>query len=108
MYERFISSSMLTGCWLAATISDIEVLDVEGVVFDELPARFDLITHERGEHQVCFGVIFGTHLQQGADGWIHRRFPELLWVHLAETLVAVDRDALLSGGNEIVDDLVER
>ena len=43
--------------------SDIQVLDVERVVFDELAARLDLIAHERREHQIGFGVIFGADLQ---------------------------------------------
>ena len=45
----------------------VEVLDVERVVFDELAARLDLIAHQRREHQVGFGVIFGAHLQQRPD-----------------------------------------
>src|SRR5262245_14325372 len=100
MYERFISSSMLTGCWLAAAISDIEILHVERVFFDELPTRLDLVAHQRREHQVRFGVVFSSDLQQRPNRRIHRRFPELLGVHLAESLVAVDRYALLPRRNE--------
>ena len=33
-------------------------------------------------------------LQQPAHGGIHRRFPELLGIHLAQALVALDRDAV--------------
>src|ERR1044072_2434309 len=97
MYDRFISSSMLTGCWLAA-ISDIEGLDVEGVVFDELAPGFDLISHQRREHQIGFRVIFGAHLQERSDGGIHRRLPQLLRIHFAETLVPAGRAALLARG----------
>src|SRR5215208_1385662 len=114
MYERFISSSILTGTLLAAISlirrlglsatggqeqrscqfpisnfqlpsadlfercvlgvgnwelgvdkrSDIEILDVERVVFDELAARFDLVAHQRREHQVGLGVVFGLDLKQ--------------------------------------------
>src|ERR1051325_6415278 len=113
MYDPFISSSMLTGCWCAAIsvifllapgshprrvphrcspsaiqasgshsrrrfagggthpprvrrrgLLDVEILDVERVVLDELPARFDLVAHERREHEIRFGVIFGAHLQK--------------------------------------------
>src|SRR6476646_7834000 len=44
--------------------SDVEILDVERIVLDEFPPWLHLVTHERGEHQVGFGVIFGAHLQQ--------------------------------------------
>src|SRR6478736_1424409 len=74
---------------------DVKILDVERIVFDELPARLDLIAHQRGEHQVRFRVIFGLHLEQRPLLGLHRRRPELIGVHLAEALVAVDRDALL-------------
>ena len=53
-------------------------------------------------------MVFRTDLQQRAHRWVHRRFPELLRVHLAKTLVAVDRDALLAGGEEVVDKFVDR
>src|SRR5829696_4822629 len=99
MYERFISSSMLTGTLLAAMsvmrsscrdsglgtrhsefpsslvqnvrmsqnalrvaeprvppVSDIEVLHVQRVVFNELPARLDLVAHQRREHLIGFRV----------------------------------------------------
>src|SRR3954447_876791 len=108
MYERFISSSMLTGNLFSemsvigqnesraddhaaptractrlarrtaglvrsgaparparasavAHRSDVEVLDVERVVFDELAARFHLVPHEGREHEVRFHVILGAH-----------------------------------------------
>src|SRR6516162_1833608 len=108
MYERFISSSMLTGTLVAAmsvmsasrlqfavqrsglvraseiTVgacferrptrnleadpeplrSDVEVFHVQRVVLDELAARLDLIAHQRGEHQVGFGVVLGLDLQE--------------------------------------------
>src|SRR5437660_12859102 len=128
MYERFISSSMLTG-WcrrIGSAIdgretfyvlrsprsaflerrtenrerpaSDVKILYVERVVFDELPAGLDLVAHQRREHQVGFRVVFGAHLQQRPHARIHRRFPELLGTHLAEALVAVHGDALLARG----------
>src|SRR5437762_3392355 len=121
MYERFISSSMLTGTLFAAISvmwvaglrharpegraywsrerSDIEVFYVERVVFDELAARLDLIAHERGEHQVGFRVVLGLHLQQRALRRVHRRFPQRVRVHFSETLIAIDRDALFPSGN---------
>src|SRR5688572_1886027 len=140
MYERFISSSMLTGmrdgsgvsmviqqisasiadasvlrlpianCRLSMTPvqSDIEVLDIQRVVFNELAARLDLIAHQRREHQVGFRVIFGAYLEQCPARGIHRRFPERLRVHLTEALVPVHGDATASGGDEELDQLVQR
>src|SRR3954468_3627190 len=102
MYERFISSSILTGileaaisvmaCWPGlqagrAKRLDIQVLDVEGVVLDEFASRLDLVAHEGGEHQVRLGVILGPDLQQRALGGIHRGLPQRVGVHLAKTLV---------------------
>src|SRR5689334_16773521 len=120
MYERFISSSMLTGIFDAATsviessgahgygqdlalvpipsplpLSDVEVLYVERVVFDELAARLDLVAHQRREHQVRLGVVLGSDLQQRPLRRIHRGLPQRVRVHLAETLVAVHGHALL-------------
>ena len=39
---------------------------------------------------------------------IHRRLPQRVRVHLAKALVAIDRDALLAGGDEELDEIVER
>src|SRR6266545_457014 len=124
MYERFISSSMFTGTLLEMSVmvcggdgrfanrpyrrSNIEVLDVERVVFDELAARLDLVAHQGGEHQVRGRVIFRLDLQERPLGRIHRGLPQRVRVHLAEALVAVDGDALLAGGDEELDEIVER
>src|SRR6187401_866007 len=113
MYERFISSSMLTGtlfggmfggfiqqwggcrdasCRVAESPEwlNIQIADVERVVFDELPTRLDLVTHQRGEHLIGFCMVFGTHLQERSNVGIHRRRPERLGVHLTEALITVD------------------
>ena len=41
---------------------DVKVLDVERIVLDELATWFDLVTHERGKHQVGFGIVFRANL----------------------------------------------
>src|SRR5204862_7105187 len=53
-------------------------------------------------------LVFRPHLQQRALGRIHRGFPQRVRVHLAEALVAVDRDPFLAGGDEELDEVVER
>src|SRR5262245_55618615 len=69
-------------------------LDVEPrvlrVALDEPPARFHFITHERGEDLVGFDRVLDRDLQNGASLRIHGRFPELLGIHFAQTLVALD------------------
>ena len=37
---------------------DVEILHVEGVVFDKFAARFDVLAHERGEDGLGFGDVF--------------------------------------------------
>ena len=112
MYERFISSSMLTGILLCAGAFmgwsrrvrkapvptrragpfgpaglHVEVPHVERVVFDEFAARLDLIAHQRREHLIRLGVILGADLQQRPVFRIHGRQPQGVRVHLAEPFV---------------------
>src|SRR6185436_18608876 len=121
MYERFISSSMLIGMRLPVGVVmylsggpdasqarglHVEVSHVEGVVFDELATRLDLITHKGGEHLVSLGVVLGADLQQGTVLRIHRRRPQRVRVHLAKTLVAIDGDALAASCDKELHELV--
>src|SRR5213593_530130 len=72
-------------------ISDVEVSDIQGVVFDEAPARLDGITHENGKNLVGLYRIVDRDLQQCAGIGIHGGLPELFRVHLAETFIALHR-----------------
>src|SRR6476620_2947999 len=74
--------------------SDVEELHVAGVLLDERPARLDVLTHEHGEDLVGLGGVVERDLQQRAGALVHRRLAELLVVHLAEALVALDRVVL--------------
>ncbi len=69
---------------------DVEVLDVERVVFNELPASLDIFSHEGGEDVLCFGDIFKLHLEQRSDRRIHGRLPQLGSRHFTQALVALD------------------
>jgi len=40
---------------------NVQVLDVEGIVFDELAARFYVFAHERGKDGFSFGDVFELH-----------------------------------------------
>jgi hypothetical protein len=42
-------------------VLDIQVLYVERVFFDELPAGFDVFTHQRGEDGLALGDVFESH-----------------------------------------------
>src|SRR6478735_5796894 len=74
--------------------SDVEELHVAGVLLDERPTRLDVLTHEHGEDLVGLGGVVERDLQQRAAVLVHRRLAELLVVHLAEALVALDRVVL--------------
>ena len=41
---------------------NIQVLDVQRVVFDELAPRFHILTHQRGENGLTLGEVFQLHL----------------------------------------------
>src|SRR6267142_346482 len=115
MYERFISSSMLTGILLCAgvlmknaglrdqafrdrgctrpqsyTPLDVEISDVERVFLDELAPRLDLVAHQGREHLVRLGVVLGADLEERPVFRVHGGRPQRVRVHLAESLVAVD------------------
>src|SRR6266508_6486296 len=136
MYERFISSSMLTGTLFGIGVVmlqmpgplreaqayvrgaspaegrpawwlHIQIANVECVVRDELAAGLDLVAHECGEHLVGLRVIFRTDLQERPNIRIHGRRPERVRVHLAQALVAVDGDPLLAGGDEVLDEIID-
>jgi hypothetical protein len=40
------------------SLLDIQVLDIQCIVFDELAPRFDILTHQRGEDMLGLGNIF--------------------------------------------------
>ena len=60
------------------------------VRLDELPAQFDLVAHERREHPIRPDGVLDGDAQHAADFRVHGRLPELVRVHLTETLVALD------------------
>src|SRR5262245_59706567 len=62
----------------ARRTSNIQVLHVQRIVFDELASCFYVFTHQRGEDGFGFGQVFELHGEQRAALGIHSRFPELL------------------------------
>src|SRR5699024_5737640 len=70
--------------------SDVEEADVLGVLLDEAAAGLDVVAHQHGEDGVGVGGLVDRDLLQGAGGRVHGGGLQLLPVHLAQTLVALD------------------
>src|SRR6186713_2418901 len=88
--------------------SDVEVGHRQRVLLDELAARFDLVTHQRGEDFIRRQDVLDAHLHEPARRRVDGGIPELLGVHLAEALVTLDRLALARLVDEPGHGLLER
>src|SRR6266513_731271 len=71
-------------------VSDVEVGDRQSVLLDELAARLDLVPHEGREDIVGGHRVLDPHLHEPSCFRIDGRLPQLLRVHLAQALVALD------------------
>ena len=69
----------------------------------EFAPGLDFVAHQPGEQHVGVGGVVDLDLQQRAHIGIERRFPQLLGVHLAKTLVALHGQALAAGGEHRVE-----
>src|SRR6266545_2342308 len=87
---------------------DVEVDHVEGVPFDELAPRLHGVAHEDGEDLVGAHRVIHGHPEQRARLRIHGGFPELLGVHLAQSLVALERHPVLREVHHHLDEPIER
>src|ERR687898_2167681 len=88
-------SSMRPGFRAPVSRSDIEEADVLRVFLDEDPARLDLVPHQHREELAGADLVLDLDTDEQPPLRIHRRLPELVLVHLAETLEAGELDALL-------------
>ncbi len=68
------------------------------MALDEAAARRDLTAHEHSEDAVSFSGILDLYLQQRAPCGVHGGFPELVWVHFAQPLVALQGHLALAQG----------
>src|SRR3989304_1981870 len=59
-------------------VSDIQVGDLQRIVFDEVTTRFDHIAHQGAEDLVGSDRILDAHLQQATGLRVHRGIPQLL------------------------------
>jgi hypothetical protein len=69
----------------------VQVPDAERVQLDEGAARLDLVAHQLGEDLVGGDAVLDLHLEQPPRLRVHRRLPELLGIHFAQSLVPLDR-----------------
>ncbi len=54
---------------------NVQILNVQRVVFDKFAARFDLVAHQHSENLIGFDRVINFDLQQGALFGVHRGFP---------------------------------
>src|SRR5258706_16160466 len=73
----------------------IQVAHIQRVLLDEGAPGLDFVSHEDGEDGVGVDVILDLDAEETALGGVHGGFPELGRIHLAETLVALNRNTLL-------------
>src|SRR6476646_36913 len=78
--------------------SDVDALPVECVrrVDDEVLARADVAAHEQLEHPGGGVEVGSGDLAQGAVARVHGGLGELVGIHLAQALVALQRLGLLA------------
>lgn len=62
---------------------DVQVLDLKGMIFDELPTGFNLFSHEHREQPFGLGSNVRIHAEKRSRGGVHRGLPELNRVHFA-------------------------
>ena len=48
-------------CSATAKKSDIQILHIQRVLFDELPPRLYVLAHQRGEDGLALGNVFKSH-----------------------------------------------
>src|SRR3954470_9306083 len=80
--------------------SHVQIGDVERIFLDELASRLDDVAHQPGEDLVGDVGLGDLDLEKGAVGRVQRRLPELVGVHLAKALVALDGETLAAGGED--------
>src|ERR1051325_12050264 len=93
---------------IGTALLDVEVAHVERVLLDEPPPRLDLVAHQRRKDLVGLVGVFDSHLQQDPRVWVHGRLPQLLGIHLAEPLEALDLEAVSRLAHQLGDGLAER
>src|SRR2546425_4889826 len=73
----------------------VEVPHPERVQLDKRAPRLDFVAHQLGEDLVGGDAVLDLHPEQSPGRHVHGRFPELLWIHLAQALVALQAHRFL-------------
>src|SRR6185369_1593756 len=79
---------------VASRTSDVKVPYLACLGVDEVLARRDLLDHQNREDRVGRIGMLDLGTEERPRGRVHRRLPELIGIHLAEALEALDRDVL--------------
>src|SRR6478752_7107416 len=74
--------------------SNVEIGHAQGIVLDELAARFDDVAHELHEQVVRIRHVLDLYLQKRAHVTVESRFPELLRGHFAKAFIALQLETL--------------
>ena len=82
---------------------NIQVLYIQRVFFDELPAGFDVFAHQRGEDGLALGYVLKLYREQSSPLGIHCRLPMLRRSHFAQTFVTFNVVAFAAFGLHIVE-----
>src|SRR5450759_2003548 len=104
MNDERISSSSSMGSILPSSVcraSDIEEPHFLSVLLDEGAPRLDLVAHEHREDLVGRLDVLHRHQLKGARHGVHGGVPELVGVHLAEPLEALQLHALFGELNDL-------
>ncbi len=86
---------------------DIDVRRFQGVFFDKGAARFYGIAHQGGEQLIGSNRILHGYAQHTTAIRIHRGFPQLIRVHLAQPFIALDRQTTTGLFHQPVQRLLE-
>src|SRR3954449_671561 len=77
---------------------DVKICDAQRIVLDELAPWLDHVAHQAREDFVGHVGLRDLDTKQRAVGRVQCRFPKLLGIHFAKTLVALDAETLASRG----------
>ena len=69
---------------------DVEIVDRLRVFDDKFASRLDFVAHEQSTRSIGFDGIGNLDLFDDSALGIHRRFPELVVVHFAQTFISLD------------------
>jgi len=101
--ERPVTIAPTPDCYRCS--SNVQIGDAERILLDELAARLDHIAHQAREDLVGDIRLGDLDPKERAVGGVESRLPQLLGVHFAKALVALDRQALAAGGEDGVEEL---